>query len=561
MEQRQILLGLLLLAILYFVFIHNTEKMENVSTPIAQSEMTSQPMTSDIIPPAVEAIQVLATSAMTPSAASPSEVLPLANTAISTMTSQSGVGAVQMLAQQSLSPVPAPAEQVQMAVNVAMDALMNPAPMDSQMSSPVQTEMSASSVPFQSGTMGSMSMPTPTLVQSVPILPVPAPESGTMGSMMMSSPASIIEAFTQVTPAAEEKPQTIFGVRNPFTGLRCYDENLPIVSVDANTFTCISKDGQNCLTRDELLIPKTSEIKDGKVVKSLVLCRNRDNRHITNWAPGKPYNVGDVAIFQGIRYLVINNIPSDKSQMPPPQKDVETFWKKIDDINTYLVKDGLRQLPGGPSNPNTRDVFIDLDQNGYYTVECTLNGLNDPNHWCNKVYSSVDNMCNSIINPDGSPDIFTKSSIPECSGTLQTYKDSWKSLVPPEIPGPPQFKSTLWKRPAQNAVRDENYVPGALEISECKNKTCMRARLTGDALQACYANCEKCGKSTCGGETVQVLTMQAPAPVPAPAPTSISPAPVAPARVVIARPAPAPAPPRVVVARPPPPPRTRPARR
>lgn len=546
MEQRQILLGILLLAILYFVFIHNTEKMENVSSiPVTPAEIPAQQMTQPTeMSQAVEAVQILASSAMTPSAASPSIVLPIANTAIAPMTSQSGVGAVQMLAQQSLSPVPASPTEVQTAVNVAMDALANPAPMASQM--PVQNQM-PSSPP--------MNMPTPTLVQSVPVLPVPAPESGTMGNMMMSSPASIIEAFTQTTPSSEEKPQTIFGVRNPFTGLRCYDENLPIVSVDANTFTCISKDGQNCLTRDELLIPKTSEIKDGKVTKSLVLCRNRDNRHITNWAPGKPYNVGDVAVFQGIGYLVINNIPADKTQMAPPQKDVETFWKKIDDINTYLVKDGLRQLPGGPSNPNTRDVFIDLDQNGYYTIECTLNGLNDPNHWCNKVYDSVDKMCNSIINPDGSPDIFTKSSIPECSGTLQTYRDSWKSLVPPEIPGPPQVKNTLWKRPAQNAVRDENYVPGALEISECKNKTCMRARLTGDALTGCYANCEKCGKSTCGGEPVQVATMQAPEPAPAPSPVpSISPAPVAPARVVIDRPAPAPAPPRVVVSRPPPPP-------
>ena len=503
MEQRHILLGILVLAILYFVFIHNTEKMENVTAPIEPIQsMTPPPPVSTPTSQATEAVQMLATTAMAPAAASPSEVIPVANAAIAPMTSQSGVGAVQMLAQQALSPVPAPPEQVQQAVNMAMTAIANPAPMamtestgfvaQNTVPQPVQNSMPA---------MPPMSMPVPEIVQTVPIIPSPAPsiESGTMGNFMVSSPAPVIEAFTQATPAApaEDKPQTIFGVRNAFTGLRCYDESLPIVSVDSNTFTCISKDGQKCLTRDELLIPKNTEVVNGKLVRSTILCRNRDNRHVTTWVSGTPYNIGDTVTYQGVSYLVINNIPADKTSIAPSHRDASRFWKKADDINTYLAKDGIRQLPGPATKPNTRNIFNDLDSNGYYTIECTLNGLNDPNHWCSQVYGSVDKMCNSFVNPDGTPDQFTKASVPECSGTLQTFRDSWKNLTPSQIPPPPPTKSTLWKRPPAGAAPAPGAAPGAFEIASCKNKDCLRNRPRGMDLKTCQSNCDKCGKPTC----------------------------------------------------------------
>ena len=472
MEQTQMLLGALLLVVLYFIFIHNTEKMENVSSttstppPIMTSPTTTAPTTS-----AVQAVQMLANTAAAPVAASPSSVIPIANTAISTMTSQAGVGAVQQLAQQALSPVPAPPQQVAQAVNVAMTAIANPAPMTVASALPVQN-----AIP----TPPPMSVPIPNVVQSVPVVPAPAPQT------------------TGLSPApVEDKPQTIFGVRNAFTGLKCYDDNLPIVSVDSNTFSCISKDGQNCLTRDQLLIPKNTQVVNGKLVTSSVLCRNVTNRSVTTWQSGKPYNIGDSVVYQGRSYLVINNIPADKTALIPSHKDAERFWKKADDINTYLAKDGIRQLAGGPSKPNTRDVFNDLDANGYYTLECTLNGLNDPNHWCSKVSNSVDTMCNSWVNPDGTPDRFSRDSYPECSGTLQTYKNSWQKLTPPQIPPPPQIKSTLWKRPPVNAAPVPGAAPGALAISECRNKTCLRNRPAGMDLKTCQTNCDKCAKTRC----------------------------------------------------------------
>lgn len=332
---------------------------------------------------------------------------------------------------------------------------------------------------------------SPTIIASPPTMSVSSPPP--------SVPAPAPQLTSQnITPApVEEKPQTIFGVRNAFTGLRCYDDNLPIVSVDSNTFTCISKDGVNCLTRDQLLIPKETQVNNGKLVKSTVLCRNVTNRNVTTWQVGNPYNIGDSVIYKGRAYIVINNIPADKTSLVPSHKDAERFWKKADDINTYLAKDGIRQLAGGPSKPNTRDVFNDLDANGYYTIDCTLNGLNDTNHWCSKVYDSVNTMCNSWVNPDGTPDRFSRDSYPECSGTLQTYRDSWQKLSPAQIPPPPPVKSTLWKRPPVNVAPVPGAAPGALQISTCKNKTCLRNRPKGMVLKTCQENCNKCGETTC----------------------------------------------------------------
>jgi hypothetical protein len=485
MERSQMLLGIILLVVLYFIFIHNTEKLENVSGPTTTPMMSTTPTSmSNPTTNAMQAVQVLANTAISPSAASPSSVIPLANTAISQMTSQAGVGAVQQLAQQALSPVSAPSQQVSQAVNTAMTAIATPAPMS--MSQPiVSIAQAAVPSPVQNAipTPPPMSIPVPAIIQSVPIAPAPAP---TVGGM------SVAPAMVQ-----EDKPQTVFGVRNAFTGLKCYDDNLPIVSADSNTFTCISKDGVNCLTRDQLLVPRNTKVVNGKLVTSSVLCRNVTNRNITTWVSGKPYNIGDSVVYQGRSYLVINNIPADKTKFPPSQKDVERFWKKADDINTYLAKDGIRQIAGGSSNPNTRDVFNDLDANGYYTMECTLNGLNDPNHWCSKVYNSVDKMCNSWVNPDGTEDKITKSSYTECTGTLQTYRDSWKQLKPAQIPPPPPFKSTLWKRPPVNVAPVPGAAPGALQISECKNKTCLRNRPAGMDLKTCQTNCGNCGKTKC----------------------------------------------------------------
>ena len=248
--------------------------------------------------------------------------------------------------------------------------------------------------------------------------------------------AVIYFIFIHSIEGIENTPQTIFGVRNPFTGLRCYDNNLPIVSIDSNTFTCISKDGINCLTRDDLKIPRENIYDaNGKIVSNGILCRNKEDRN---------YNV-----------------------------------------NTYLSKDGIRQLAGGPTKPNTRDIFNDLDTNGYYTIDCTPAGLNSQNHWCNKLYNNVQEMCNGIKDP------FEKRNYPECGNTLATFKNS------PIVPNMPNVNSTLFKKPEQTQNVSKSTTPDAYTINMCKNKTCIRGRPAGMTLQACQMNCEKCGDSKC----------------------------------------------------------------
>ena len=236
--------------------------------------------------------------------------------------------------------------------------------------------------------------------------------------------------------------QTVFGVRNAFTGLHCYDNSLPIVSVDSNTFTCISKDGSNCLMRDDLKIPRENVYDaNGKIITTGILCQNKEDKN---------YNV-----------------------------------------NTYLSKDGIRQLAGGPSKPNTRDVFNDLDSNGYYTIECNQPALNDPNHWCNKVYNSVDKMCSSFVKPDGTSDDIIKSMYSECTGTLATFKRT------PAKAGTSLTKSTLYKKAAADATPVAGATPDALTITNCKSKDCVRNRPKGMSLADCQTNCGVCGKTKC----------------------------------------------------------------
>ena len=184
-------------------------------------------------------------------------------------------------------------------------------------------------------------------------------------------------------------PQTIFGVMNAFTGLHCYDNNLPIISVNSGTFTCISKDGKNCLMRNDLKIPDT------------ILCKNSED--------------------------------------------------KDNNVNLYLSKDGIRQLAGGSTNPNTKDIFNDLDSNGYYTIQCNQTAINTPGHWCNSMYDKVDTMCNSFT------DQFTKSMYTECDGSLATFKNSTPKDNSLTV-------STLYKT-------GDN----ALQILTCQNKDCIRS--------------------------------------------------------------------------------------
>ena len=210
-------------------------------------------------------------------------------------------------------------------------------------------------------------------------------------------------------------PQTIFAVGNAFTGLTCYDDNQPIVSQDGNTFTCISKDGTNCLYKQNLNIPNTVSCKD---------------------------------------------------------------------VNTYLSKDGVRQLPSsvGGGSPNSRDVFDDLSKNGYYTLQCNYKALNDPNHWCNKISQSYNNWCGTL-------DRFAKASNPGCNSIpLYSQKPTDSTLT-----------SVLFKNltDAEKAANSKMGIVDRATVVSCQNKDCIRNKPANITSAQCKTNCSTCGKTKC----------------------------------------------------------------
>jgi hypothetical protein len=66
---------------------------------------------------------------------------------------------------------------------------------------------------------------------------------------------------------------------------------------------------------------------------------------------------------------------------------------KCGDVNTTLVKE-IRNK----NSPVTR-VYKDLDQNTNYSLlTCNPQGLNNPDHWCGKLWSNIKDRCNK---PEG----------------------------------------------------------------------------------------------------------------------------------------------------------------
>lgn len=77
--------------------------------------------------------------------------------------------------------------------------------------------------------------------------------------------------------------------------------------------------------------------------------------------------------------------------------NVKCFKDKSDksnnpDFNKYISTEGLRN-----KSSNTFKLFTDLGKNvypNYQAINCTANGLNDPNHICGKLFNSLINNTN-----------------------------------------------------------------------------------------------------------------------------------------------------------------------
>ena len=269
--------------------------------------------------------------------------------------------------------------------------------------------------------------------------------------------------FENITNTPAPAPQTVFAVGNAFTGLECIDDSLPLYSQDTNTYTALSIDGVNPVYRSNLNIP------------SYVQCRDGITSLFTPWVSGTSYKVNDTVSYAGVNYVaqVAHKSTSMLSQM--------NMWQPAENINTYLAKDGIRQLPSGdPKNPNTRDIFDTLSSSGYTTMKCEYNALNNPNHFCNKINNSYSSWCNKL-------DPFTKASHTECQ-SLPAYGSK-----PTTLGNSVGLTNTLYS----NAPTPSGSGPTPSQISSCQNKDCVRNLPKGVSSAQCKINCTKCGSTTC----------------------------------------------------------------
>lgn len=203
----------------------------------------------------------------------------------------------------------------------------------------------------------------------------------------------------------------------------------------------------------------------------------------------------------------LNNLQTKLNQLPIPNNFVcikdhlssssfgstfdPTLWKVAINVNNWLSGPGLRDI-----NSPTRLIFNQLSDNGYYTQECNVSALNDPNHWCNKVYNSYQNYCTnnktSQLNskPPGCDDL----NIP---GSLSKFKLSPNTSVTP-------ITKTFYGKLPQSLIdiNTKNGTPDAYTVNTCLRQ-CTVDPLYKNIIDACKTSCMCCGlKTNCPASSI-----------------------------------------------------------
>jgi hypothetical protein len=290
-------------------------------------------------------------------------------------------------------------------------------------------------------------------------------DSSTPTANTDSSTPTVTNTNSSTPTDTSVAPQTIYGVGNAYTGLECIDDLLPLYSQDKSTFTAISSDGKTPLYRRDLNIPNT------------VFCRDPNMPLFTPWMPDTIYKKNDTASYGGKNYLAI----MDHTSTTIAEITDTIIWLPTQNINTYLSKDGVRQLPtNDPKNPNSRDIFNKLSANGYTTLRCEYKALTDPNHFCKKLSDSYTKWCNTLKLSD-------RSSHPECD-SIPKYQSKQTTLG--DASG---ITATLYSNAPAPAVAGSG--PTASQISKCQNSDCPRNPKIDK--KQCASNCTKCGNTTC----------------------------------------------------------------
>lgn len=199
----------------------------------------------------------------------------------------------------------------------------------------------------------------------------------------------------------------------------------------------------------------------------------------------------------------IDGLKTDLTKIPTPNNFIcttehvsgntfnESFWKISKNVNTWLASDGLRDV-NGPS----RLIFDQLSKDGYYKQECNFKALNDPDHWCNKVYNSYQNYCksnqkdyklsnNSIPGCDAF-DFDTKISTP---GTLSKYHSTITNDT---------VTNTFFGKLPQTIIdiNTNNGTPDASTVNTCLRQCTIDHTIKNK--ESCKTNCLCCGlKENC----------------------------------------------------------------
>lgn len=254
-------------------------------------------------------------------------------------------------------------------------------------------------------------------------------------------------------------PPTIFGSTNAFTGLYCVDNNLPIVrTVDVDngkTFQCISRNGNNCMTRSDLLTPEfltdtKGRSKDGKIIESVspVVC--------------------DLDLNMGKCDATFDLIKQPKTYKDINGNDINN---QCTQFNKYITRDAVVNAKM-PSNAIYKELESGNNQN-YKFFTCTQDALNDPNHWCGQVKQKLAN-------------------------TVCKKRDFEQGMFKNECSDIEAFSKTSSSFGGQKILTNTNQqIQRAKLVDKCKQRDCKVNRPKDISSQDCESNCNLCGNTKC----------------------------------------------------------------
>jgi hypothetical protein len=254
--------------------------------------------------------------------------------------------------------------------------------------------------------------------------------------------------------------KTVLGTTNPFTGLFCVNDEMPIVrSVEApeggKTLQCISRNGNDCMTRKDLTAPDFFTGTDGKDSK---------NQDIITHSP----LVCD---------LDLNMTPCKDAfqKIDKPFTYVNrrgnTTNNKCVQFNKYITQDAIRN-PKEPPN----SIFRELDSNQnpnhkYFT--CTQAGLKDPEHWCGKVYNTLkDTVCKKR-------DILQGPLFTSVCKDVDTFSKTESANTEPVT------------------VNTNEEIKFLKTVDKCKKRFCTVNKPKDITMEQCLQNCDICADTKC----------------------------------------------------------------